>query len=93
MKKILFIFIFLPIIGFAQNTNKIIELYSGIDGIFTYYLLKKLKETNGNVTLGQLDDYIKKNVSIQSLKINGKNQEPKINKSPNIVYKWKTYQL
>lgn len=31
-------------------------------GLFTYYLLKKLQETKGNVTLGELSDYIKTQV-------------------------------
>ena len=32
-------------------------------GMFTYYLLKKLQETKGEVTLQELGDYIVKNVS------------------------------
>lgn len=40
-------------------------------GLFTYYLLKKLQETKGNVTLGELSDYIKTQVERQSIVING----------------------
>lgn len=32
-------------------------------GLFTYFLLKKLQETGGSVSFGQLADYIQKNVS------------------------------
>lgn len=36
-------------------------------GLFTYYLLKKLQETKGDVTLGELGDYIKTQVERQSI--------------------------
>lgn len=32
-------------------------------GLFTYYLLKRLQESKGRTTLGELADYVKKNVS------------------------------
>ena len=39
-------------------------------GIFTYFLLKKFQETKGNVSLGDLSEYLEKEVTIQSLKVN-----------------------
>ena len=57
-------------------------------GIFTYFLLKKLKETNGYVTYGELSDYLIKKVSIESLRINFKEQDPKINISKDIKEDW-----
>ena len=47
-------------------------------GMFTYYLLKKLKETNGEVTLSELGNYITENVSRQSRLINHKDQTPTV---------------
>ena len=47
-------------------------------GMFTYYLLKKLQQTAGNVTLKDLADDIKANVSRQSNLINQKPQTPQI---------------
>lgn len=44
--------------------------------LFTYYLLKKLQETKGDVTLGELGDYIKTKVEQQSIVVNGKLQSP-----------------
>lgn len=32
-------------------------------GLFTYYLLKKLKESKGDVTLGELADYLNENIT------------------------------
>ncbi len=48
-------------------------------GMFSYYLLKKIQDSKGNTTLGDLFSYIKENVSLQSLKINNKEQDPTIN--------------
>ena len=47
-------------------------------GMFTYYLLKKLQETCGDVTLGELGQYITDNVKKKSIVENGKSQTPNI---------------
>ena len=59
-------------------------------GIFTYYLLKKLQETNGAVSFGELDSYLRNQVGISSIKVNGKVQDPVTNVSPQISQLWKT---
>ena len=59
-------------------------------GMFTYFLLKKLQETNGNVTLGELSDYITRNVSRRSIVDNSKSQTPTVTPSPNLLSKWRT---
>ena len=51
-------------------------------GMFSYYLFKKLQESKGNIALGDLFTFLKENVSLQSLKINNKEQDPTINFSP-----------
>jgi len=62
-------------------------------GLFTYYLLKKLQETKGDVTLGELGDYIKTKVEQQSIVVNGKLQSPSIMSAPLIGNDWKTWKL
>lgn len=47
-------------------------------GMFTYYLLKKLQETSGEVSYDELGNYIRQNVSQQSIVLNGKSQTPTI---------------
>ena len=47
-------------------------------GLFTYYLLKKLQHTKGDVTLGELSDYVNKEVRRQSVVINHKSQSPTV---------------
>ncbi len=45
-------------------------------GLFTYFLLKKLQESKGNVSLGELSDYISENVRKHSIIENSKSQTP-----------------
>ena len=48
-------------------------------GMFTYFLLKKIQETKGDISLKELSDYISEQVSLQSVNINNKEQTPVIN--------------
>jgi hypothetical protein len=62
-------------------------------GMFTYFLLKKLQETKGEVTLGELGDYIVNNVKQQSIVVNGKSQTPTVMSSLSLGEKWKGMKL
>lgn len=62
-------------------------------GMFTYYLLKKLKETSGNVSLGELGQYITEQVSRKSIVSNGKSQTPTIVPSGTMTEGWKDMKL
>ena len=62
-------------------------------GMFTYFLLKKLQETKGDVSYGALEEFIRNNVSIESLKINNKAQDPKANVSQQAKTEWETWKL
>jgi len=62
-------------------------------GIFTYYLLQKLKESKGNITYEQLGEYLNSTVSVRSLMVNNKEQSPQINVSKDVVETWKKWKL
>jgi len=62
-------------------------------GMFTYYLLKKLQETSGDVTLYDLGNYITKNVSQQSILINGKSQTPSVTAAAALGTDWQSWKL
>lgn len=62
-------------------------------GLFTYYLLKKLKETKGNVTYGELGDYIQKEVSRRAIVVNSKPQTPTASPSSNLSDTWRKLKL
>ncbi len=62
-------------------------------GMFTYFLLKKLKETNGNVTYGELDTYLKDQVGKNAIVYNNKEQTPESIFSPSFEKVWKDFKL
>ena len=62
-------------------------------GMFTYYLLKKLRDTNGDCTLGELGSYICDEVAKQSIVTNGREQTPSVSSSASIVDSWKNLKL
>lgn len=59
-------------------------------GYFTYFLLKKLQETKGDVTYGELYDYIRREVSRTSVVNEQKIQTPTISTSSLKADLWKS---
>ncbi len=58
-------------------------------GMFTYYLLEKLQQSKAGVTLGELNDYVKTQVTRNSIVENGKSQTPTV-QAPNDDWRsWK----
>lgn len=62
-------------------------------GMFTYYLLKRLKETKGNMTLSDLKDYVTKEVSLNSTIVNRKKQTPTFTVSNGASAEWDSWKL
>lgn len=62
-------------------------------GLFTYFLLKKMQESKGDVTLGELSDYISDQVGKKSIIINRKSQTPTFISSPAMANDWKNMKL
>jgi len=62
-------------------------------GMFTYYLTKKIQESKGNLTYKELDDYLSKNVSMESLRVNNKEQDPQVNISNDVKDVWENWKL
>ena len=62
-------------------------------GLFTYYLLKKLKETRGNVSLEELGKYVTEQVKRESIVSNGKSQTPSVSTSAAVGNTWKSLKL
>lgn len=57
-------------------------------GLFTYFILKKLQDTKGNVSLGALADYVIDQVGKYSIVSNSKKQTPNIILSTNMAFDW-----
>lgn len=62
-------------------------------GLFTYFLLKKLQETKGNVTLGELEKYVTDKVSQRAQVVNKKPQTPTVKPSLAFGDRWKNIKL
>ncbi|MCM1336150.1 MAG: caspase family protein [Candidatus Amulumruptor caecigallinarius] len=62
-------------------------------GLFTYFLLKKMQESKGNVSLGALADYLTKQVSVQSRLINNNPQTPTVNVANALNDSWRSIKL
>lgn len=77
----------------AQGDETAYPLSEQQHGLFTYYLLKKLKETKGDATYEELYNYIQKQVGRTSIVDNGKSQTPTVTPSVSVANSWKTMKL
>lgn len=62
-------------------------------GLFTYFLLKELQQTNGDVSLGELTDFVSKQVKRQSVVINNKKQTPTVVPAVGMKENWRNLKL
>lgn len=86
-----------------QNKTVVISACQGVEmaypyeeqkhGLFTYCLLKKIQDSKGDITLGELSDYVKVNVPQYSRKENGKSQTPAVIPSQAVVNSWQSMKL
>lgn len=72
-----------------QTAHPYAEKYHGL---FTYFLVKKLQETKGNVSFQELSNYIATNVNQISV-VKGKEQTPKVNLSNDVLSNWMNFKL
>lgn len=73
----------------ASNSETALAYNEKGHGMFSYFLMKKLQDTKGNVTYGELHDYIKKEVMRRSVVSMSKRQTPDFHVSPNIQNSWR----
>lgn len=62
-------------------------------GMFTYYVLKKLKEHEGPLLFGDLASYVTSEVKITALREKNLTQTPTVTHSPSISSQWKNIQI
>lgn len=62
-------------------------------GMFTYYLLKKIQESNGNATLKEISDYVSTQVGQQSVVVNKDPQHPEVNVGIGHEEAWKSKKM
>jgi hypothetical protein len=83
------------LVVFSASSDDQVSLFykEKLHGMFTYFLLKKLKETGGELTYGELAEYIKRNVQKKSLDINDKDQTPEVNVSSDVTDVWQEWKV
>lgn len=81
------------VLSAAQGNETAYPFQEEGHGLFTYFLLKKLQESNGSVSMSDLVSYLKENVSRKSIVVNGKSQTPDINPSSSLGDSWKNWTL
>lgn len=62
-------------------------------GLFTYYLLKKLKASGGKADYGAIADYLQKQVPEKSRELHQENQTPTITISEDSQDQWKSWRF
>lgn len=75
----------------SSNEQSALPLRNEKHGLFTYYLLKKLQETQGRVTYGELEGYLRQSVGQDALRKIGKPQDPEVLFSPSISDSWRNW--
>lgn len=83
----------LVVFSAAQSDETAFPYEDAKHGMFTYFLLRKLKETKGNCSLSELGDYLKENVTRTSILENDKPQTPAISVSPLMEGVWRGIML
>ena len=81
------------VLSAAQGNETAYKYEAGKHGLFTYFLLKKLKDSKGNVTLGELSQYIQNQVKRYSIVENGKSQTPTVQASDNLKGSWESMMI
>lgn len=77
----------------AQGDETAHQMEENHHGLFTYFLLKELQQTGGDVDLGTLTDYVTKHVKRQSVVINNKKQSPTVIPSAGTMDNWRSWKL
>lgn len=78
----------------ATQSNQAAHAYNDKQhGMFTYFLLRKLKETHGTGTYGELTRYLKNEVTHNALRVNQAEQNPDVLVSPAVQSEWTQWQL
>lgn len=62
-------------------------------GLFTYFFLKKLQENHGNVSYGDMYNYLKNIVPFTANDINYKEQNPEVNYSSEVKDNWEYWRF
>lgn len=81
------------VLSACQSSETAYPIEEQKHGLFTYYLLKELQTTGGDVDMGTLTDYVTKQVKRQSVVINNKKQTPTVIPLQALTDNWRNMKL
>ncbi len=81
------------VVVFTATSNEEVSLPLNKEshGLFTYCLLRKLKETEGKVSMAELRDYLETEIPKLSLIENSQKQTPQVMVAPSVSGAWQTW--
>lgn len=77
----------------TSSTQRSMPYQEKKHGLFTYYLLKTIRDNNGNISVGSLYDSVKKEVVKNSIWINNSEQTPELLNGQNIDSGWENWTI
>jgi hypothetical protein len=81
----------LVVFSAASNEQSAYPYREKAHGMFTYYILKGLQISNGQIKYGELAEFVESYVKRKSVLVNEKEQEPEISVSPKFKEAWKSF--
>jgi len=83
----------LLVISAASSDEPAYSLDEKQHGLFTYYLLKKIRETSGDISIGELSDFVIQQVKVESLRKKSNRQTPQVIPGREVIETWKDLKL
>jgi len=83
----------LIVLSATSNDETAFPIEQQKHGLFTYTLLRKIQESGGDITWGELTDYVIETVKNRSIDINGKLQTPTVSVSSSMKDSWRNIKL
>lgn len=77
----------------SQNEETAWTNEEGVHGLFTYNVLKAIKDSNGNITLGELSQKVTNSIKKKVIVEKGVSQTPVVLASPEVGENWKNWTL
>jgi len=74
----------------AQGDQSALPYHEQKHGLMSYFMLKKLQESSGGSTFGEIADFLKARVGIESIRNHGRIQDPEVIVSPSMLNDWRT---
>lgn len=77
----------------TSSSQRSMPYHDKSHGLFTYFLLKTMKDHNGDITIGDLYNEVSSTVKTKSIWINNMEQTPELINGPDIAAGWKEWKF